>query len=247
MRTRFLSLTLLATLALTSAACTGGGGSQAPSGGAGLKIGFVTDVGRLEDKSFNEAAWLGIQDAKAKYNAEIDNIVTKDTKDYATNIKAFVDRGYQIIVTTAGTQDVVFQSSTAFNFQSGANEGDTIQIGFEATNTQTLRVSSINLALSSSSNPSLGAEDAIGQIDLALEHLLSQRANLGAVIVRLNEDANNDNIAAVNLQASESQIRDLNVGQETTEFTKLQILVQVGTSVLAQSNSNAQSVIGLFR
>ncbi len=138
-------------------------------------------------------------------------------------------------------------NNPAFNFQSGANEGDTIQIGFEATNTQTLRVSSINLALSSSSNPSLGAEDAIGQIDNALERLLNQRANLGAVIVRLNEDANNDNIAAVNLQASESQIRDLNVGQETTQFTKLQILVQVGTSVLAQSNSNAQSVIGLFR
>ncbi len=138
-------------------------------------------------------------------------------------------------------------NNPAFNFQSGANEGDTIQIGFEATNTQTLRVSNINLALSSSSNPSLGAEDAIGQIDNALDRLLNQRANLGAVIVRLNEDANNDNVAAVNLQASESQIRDLNVGAETTEFTKLQILVQVGTSVLAQANSNAQSVIGLFR
>lgn len=99
MRTRFLGLTLLAILALTSAACTGGGASQAPTG-ATLKIGFVTDVGRLEDKSFNEAAWLAIQDAKTKYNAEIDNIVTKDTKDYATNIKAFVDRGYQIIITS---------------------------------------------------------------------------------------------------------------------------------------------------
>ena len=135
----------------------------------------------------------------------------------------------------------------AFNFQSGANEGATIQVGFAATNTATLRVSGINLVLSTSSNPSLGAEDAIGQIDIALSTLLQQRANLGAVIVRLNEDANNDNIAAVNLQASESSIRDLNVGQATTEFTKLQILVQVGTSVLAQSNANAQTVLGLFR
>jgi basic membrane protein A len=100
MRTRLLGLTLLVTVALVSAACGTGGGSQAPSGGAGVKIGFVTDVGTLEDKSFNEAAWLGIQDAKAKYNAEIDNIVTKDTKDYAANIKAFVDRGYGIIVTS---------------------------------------------------------------------------------------------------------------------------------------------------
>jgi len=138
-------------------------------------------------------------------------------------------------------------NNPAFNFQSGADEGDTIQIGFEATNTQTLRVSNINLALSSSSNPSLGAEDAIGQVDNALDRILSQQAQLGAIIVRLNEDANNDNVAATNLQASESQIRDLNVGQETTNFTKLQVLVQVGTSVLAQSNANASSVLGLFR
>ena len=99
MRTRFLGLALIATLALVTVGCGGGGGSQAPSGVA-WKIGFVTDVGTLEDKSFNEAAWLAIQDAKTKYNAEIDNIVTKDTKDYAANIKAFVDRGYQIIVTS---------------------------------------------------------------------------------------------------------------------------------------------------
>ncbi len=138
-------------------------------------------------------------------------------------------------------------SNPAFNFQSAADEGDVIQVGIEATNTSTLRISNINLALSASNNPSIGAEDAIGQIDNALDRLLNQRAQLGSVIVRLNEDASNDNVAAVNLQASESSIRDLNVGQATTEFTKLQILVQVGTSVLAQSNANAQSVLGLFR
>jgi len=138
-------------------------------------------------------------------------------------------------------------SNPAFNFQSGANEGDVIQVGIQATNTQTLRISNVNLAVTSTNSPSLGAEDAIGQIDNALQQILSQQANLGAVVVRLNEDANNDNISAVNLQASESSIRDLNVGAATTEFTKLQILVQVGTSVLAQANANAQSVLGLFR
>ncbi|MBV8639542.1 MAG: hypothetical protein JO322_15800 [Candidatus Eremiobacteraeota bacterium] len=135
----------------------------------------------------------------------------------------------------------------ALSFQSAADEGDVIQIGIQATNTSTLRVSNINLALSAANAPSLGAEDAIGQIDNALQTILNQQAQLGAVIVRLNEDASNDNVAAVNLQASESSIRDLNVGAATTEFTKLQILVQVGTSVLAQSNSNAQTVLGLFR
>jgi flagellin len=147
------------------------------------------------------------------------------------------------------SQNVAAASNTnspAFNFQSGALEGAVIQLGIAATNTQTLRISNINVLLSVSSNPSLGAEDAIGQIDNALQNLLTQRANLGAVIVRLNEDQNNDNIASVNLQASESAIRDLNVAQETTNFNRLQILVQVGTAVLSQSNSNAQSVLRLF-
>ena len=138
-------------------------------------------------------------------------------------------------------------NNPAFNFQSGANEGDVIQVGIEATSTQTLRISNVNLAISSAGNPSIGAEDTIGQIDNALERLLNQQAQLGAVVVRLNLDQDSDNVAATNLQAAESNIRDLNVGQATTEFTKLQILVQVGTSVLAQSNANAQSVLALFR
>jgi len=138
-------------------------------------------------------------------------------------------------------------NNPAFNFQSGADEGDVIQVGIQATNTSTLRISNINLAVTAGNNPSIGAEDAIGQIDNALQTLLTQQAQLGAVVVRLNEDQDSDNTAATNLQASESNIRDLNVGAATTQFTKLQILVQVGTSVLAQSNSNAQSVLGLFR
>ncbi len=138
-------------------------------------------------------------------------------------------------------------TAPAFNFQSGADEGDVIQLGIAATNTNTLRISNINLAVSSSSNPSLAAEDAIGEIDIALQTLNTQQAQLGAVVVRLGIDQQNDDTAAVNLQASASNIADLNVGQATTQFTKLQLLVQVGTSVLAQSNANAQSVLTLFR
>ena len=143
-------------------------------------------------------------------------------------------------------------NSPAFNFQSGAAEGATIQVGFINTSTNSLRIANVNLigpagAAGTFPNGSLAAEDSIGQIDNALQSVLAQRAQLGATIVRLQEDSSNDNIASVNLTASESAIRDLNVGQETTEYTKLQILVQVGTSVLAQANQNAQSVVSLFR
>jgi flagellin len=143
-------------------------------------------------------------------------------------------------------------TAPAFNFQSGAAEGATIQVGFINTSTNSLRIANVNLigpiaANGSFASGSLASEDSIGQIDNALQTVLAQRAQLGATIVRLQEDMNNDNVASVNLKASESMIRDLNVGSATTEYTKLQILVQVGTSVLAQANQNAQSVISLFR
>jgi flagellin len=139
-------------------------------------------------------------------------------------------------------------SNPAFTIQDGSQEGAVIQIGIAATNTQTLRLSNINVAGSiGSGDGTIAAEDAIGQIDYAINQLLTQRAVIGAVVNRLNEDLDNNNIASVNLTASASNITDLNVAQATTEYTKLQILVQVGTSVLAQSNVNAQSVLGLFR
>jgi len=137
-------------------------------------------------------------------------------------------------------------TSPAFNFQSGANEGATIQVGLLSTSTSSLRITNVNVA-TTGGFAFLGAEDAIGQIDNALNTVNTQRAQLGAVIVRLNIDADNDNTASVNLQASESAIRDLNVGQATADYNKAQILVQIGTTVLAQSNTNAQTVLGLFR
>src|ERR1035437_523459 len=128
-------------------------------------------------------------------------------------------------------------NAPAFNFQSGAAEGATIQVGFINSSTNSLRIANVNLIGPQGAGGafvagSLASEDSIGQIDNALQTGLAQRSQLGATIVRLQEDLNNDNVASVNLTASESAIRDLNVGSETTQYTKLQILVQVGTSVL---------------
>jgi flagellin len=142
----------------------------------------------------------------------------------------------------------------AFQFQGGANEGATISVGLVSVSTSQLRVSNINVATTQivAGNPStsgavLGAQDAIGQIDQAITQVNGARAALGAVISRLQNAENNNNIASVNLTASASDITDLNVGQATADYNKTQILVQIGTTVLAQSNTNAQTVLGLFR
>jgi len=92
MRTRSSGFALLAGLAIAVAAC---GGTSADV----KKVGLVTDVGTLEDKSFNEAAWLGTQAGAKDLGGSANNIVTKKTTDYAANIKTFVDQGYGTIVT----------------------------------------------------------------------------------------------------------------------------------------------------
>ncbi|MCK5923164.1 MAG: BMP family ABC transporter substrate-binding protein, partial [Methylococcales bacterium] len=64
-----------------------------------LCVGMVTDVGQVDDKSFNQSAWEGVQLAETELGAKVDFIETKDPKDYSTNIALFADEGYDIIVT----------------------------------------------------------------------------------------------------------------------------------------------------
>ena len=77
------------------------GASATPTAApAGLKIGLVTDVGVVDDKSFNEYSWKGAQAGAADVGGTADYIQTKQPSDYATNIQTFVDQGYDIIVST---------------------------------------------------------------------------------------------------------------------------------------------------
>ncbi len=62
-------------------------------------VGLVTDVGEIDDKSFNQSAWEGAQQAADELGAQVDYIETSDAKDYAANIGLFADAGYDVIVT----------------------------------------------------------------------------------------------------------------------------------------------------
>lgn len=249
---------------VTEITTTGGGGLTQGGYGGGTNVVFDTTSSGAVDGTielqvintssttvavqvsfFSSNTAAGVSPEVISASAGAGTLVSVDGLNITVGNIGAADAGTTAYIKVS--QAVAASSSAAgpLTIQSGADEGDTVQIGIQATNAQTLRISNINVANTAAGV--LAAEDAIGQIDNALNTLLGQEAQLGAVIVRLNEDANNDNVAAVNLQASESAIRDLNVGQATTQFTKLQVLVQVGTSVLAQSNANAQSVLGLFR
>ena len=91
-----------------------------------------------------------------------------------------------------------------------------------------------------------GASD-IAEIDAAINNISSTRAQFGAVQNRLDHTLANLATYHENLVASESRVRDADMAQEMVSFTKLQILQQAGTSMLAQANQVPQSVLTLLR
>ncbi len=91
------------------------------------------------------------------------------------------------------------------------------------------------------------ANRAIGTVDEALKRINKQRADLGAYQNRLEMTVKGLNIAAENMQASESRIRDTDMASQMVEFTKNSVLSQAGTAMLAQANSQSQNVLSLLR
>jgi flagellin len=91
-----------------------------------------------------------------------------------------------------------------------------------------------------------GATTAIDAIDKAIKSVSTTRADLGAIQNRFEHTINNLNVAVENLTASESRIRDTDMAQEMTNFTRSQILTQAGTAMLAQANSAPQGILRLL-
>jgi flagellin len=90
------------------------------------------------------------------------------------------------------------------------------------------------------------ANQTIGTVDAALKLVNAQRADLGAYQNRFEIAAQGVAIAAENMQASESRIRDVNMANEMVEFTRDSILSQAGVAMLAQANVRTQSVLQLL-
>jgi len=92
-----------------------------------------------------------------------------------------------------------------------------------------------------------GAATALTAVTAAIVQLATDRATIGASEERLNYTAQELGVLSTNMSAAKSQITDVDVAQESTNYAKYQILVQSGTSMLAQANQNPQSVLKLLQ
>ena len=99
-----LAVVLAASMFLTACggAAPAANGNTAPdcTKDTAFCVGLVTDVGKVDDKSFNQTAWEGVQKAKTDGVADwVQYIETTDAKDYDKNIATFADAGYDVVVT----------------------------------------------------------------------------------------------------------------------------------------------------
>lgn len=134
----------------------------------------------------------------------------------------------------------VLSSSQTVTLQSGAFTSQVLAIAVTGAKTNDLRVSAVAVSTQ------VLAVSAISTIDLAIQSVNTLRSTLGAFQNRLEFTIATLAIQEENSAASESAIRDADIAQETVQFTRNQILVSAGTSVLAQANVVPQTALQLL-
>jgi flagellin len=133
----------------------------------------------------------------------------------------------------------LLNGAVTVTFQVGPDDGQVISV-----TTSTLYGGSVG-TLAFQLTPT-GTQD-LAEIDQAIDNVSAQRAQFGSVQNRLEHTLNDLATYRENVTAAESRIRDVDMASEMVEFTKLQILQQAGTSMLAQANQSPQSVLALLQ
>ena len=181
--------------------------------------GALTEVHSM----LNRVRELKVQYSNGTLNTEDKAAVNKE-------ITALVAEISDISVQTKFNDKVLFGTAT-FEFVVGSG------------GTEKITTDAVSLA----SAAALNSASAIASIDEAIKVVSESRAGLGAVQNRLEHRLNNLATYQENLVAAESRVRDVDMAQEMVNFSKLQILQQAGTAMLAQANQASQGVLSLLR
>ena len=115
MKKKLLAILMTAVMALALTACGGGSSEEAATEATALRVGLVTDIGGVEDQSFNQSAWEGLQRANKELGVEVNYLSSGSDSDYAPNLETFVDEEYDLII------GVGYQLSDALRAAAEAN------------------------------------------------------------------------------------------------------------------------------
>jgi len=191
---------------------------------------------RLRELSVQAANGIYAADDRAQIQVEVSQLV-----DEVNRIADHAEfNGMQLL---KGNWSTANGTGASMVFQVGANVDQR-----EGIEIQSMEASALGLqgAQSISLSTAEDANNAIATIDSALKLISKQRADLGAYQNRFEMASNGVSIAAENMQAAESRIRDADIAAEMVDFVKNQILSQAGSAMLAQANAKSQSVLQLI-
>ena len=138
--------------------------------------------------------------------------------------------------------NVVLLTNQLFTFQVGPEGTDTITFNVGSMlNSAALGISLICVA------SQVSASAALNSVDAALNSVSTLLQQIGAKMQRLGVKEGSVTTAITNVEAAKSRIEDADMAKEQLEATKLQILQQTATAMLAQANVQPQAILGLFR
>jgi flagellin len=235
-------------LSWTAASVDSSGANGIVSVGDGLTLTVATDA----DNATNDIyMWTS---TAASLSFKLNTAADGSGTTYGNTVTAYNNQS-SVVIGDASHQVTVnfnFATVTSSIATAGTYEGDQITQTVIASTAATVAadgsvttaaVAQKGINVSTQAN----ANNAITVINNALSSVSAERSKLGAYQNRLEHTINNLGTASENLTAAESRIRDVDMAKEMMEFTKMSILQQAATAMLAQANQAPQAVLQLLR
>ena len=220
-------------------------------------------------RNYNELMDVG----KYEISVGADGLVTSLTKDGATidiaaqEVVEFVDKdgkttGYSTKIHTANGAELTFETKGdsgatdvelditgygGMKIQVGAEEGQEIQVVIPEVSLRTLNFVDLDGNRTLDLRTEEGATKAISQIASAIDYVSAARSKLGAYQNRIENTVTNLDVTTENLTESYSTIKDIDMAEGMVEYTTLQVLIQAGTSMVAQANEQPQQALQLLQ
>ncbi|MDR1329531.1 MAG: hypothetical protein LBK23_08035 [Oscillospiraceae bacterium] len=179
------------------------------------------------------------QDLKAEFNSKKDQWSV--SKELESKAQAELEKAISLSTTTPAKSEGLY-------FQVGANAHQHVQLTIGSVKSDILGVGDGKGVASIDVLEKTGADITaqLDTLDQALTYVTAERSKLGAAQNRLEYTQNSLDISAENLTNAESRIRDVDMAKEMTQFTKMNILFQASTAMLAQANALPQGVLQML-
>lgn len=220
-------------------------------------------------RNYNELMDVG----KYKISVGAGGLVKSLTKDGATidiaaqEVVEFVDKdgkttGYSTKIHTANGAELTFETKGdsgatdvelditgygGMKIQVGAEEGQEIQVVIPEVSLRMLNFVDLDGNRTLDLRTEEGATKAISQIASAIDYVSAARSKLGAYQNRIENTVTNLDVTTENLTESYSTIKDIDMAEGMVEYTTLQVLIQAGTSMVAQANEQPQQALQLLQ